>query len=199
MMNLFAGQGVQWMVVGLGNPGANYNNTRHNLGFEVIDYLACHFDFALKRSKFNAYYTKQKLSCQQILFVKPQTFMNNSGVAVGAFARQFKIEAERIIVVQDDITIAPGKFKLKKGGSSGGHNGISSIEDFLSSSSFIRVKCGIEARPRSDMPLSSWVLGRFNEEEKQLIAKMLPSVAEAILMILNEGIDIAMNKFNSLK
>lgn len=197
MLKIFKKSEQKLIVAGLGNPGVGYQNTRHNVGFAIIDKLCKKLGIELKSTKFNALYAKFKVADKTIILLKPQTFMNNSGIAVGQFAKYYNVSPQNIIVVHDDITLPLGRFKIKQGGSAGGHNGIASIIDFLDSQEFVRLKYGVGAKPLKDMNLADWVLQRFNDDELKTVKSSLPDAAEAIIDIINNGVSVAMNNYNS--
>ncbi|MGN1034343.1 MAG: aminoacyl-tRNA hydrolase [Oscillospiraceae bacterium] len=197
MLKIFKKSEQKLIVAGLGNPGVGYKNTRHNVGFEIIDTLCRKLGIELKSTKFNALYAKFKVAHATIILLKPQTFMNNSGMAVGQFAKYYNVSSQNVIVAHDDITLPLGCFKIKQGGSAGGHNGITSIIDFLDSQEFVRLKYGVGAKPLKEMNLADWVLQRFNEDELKTVESSLPDAAEAIIDIINNGVNVAMNNYNS--
>ena len=183
------------MIVGLGNPGRKYELTKHNVGFLVADLLADHFDIDISTKKENALVGEARMGGEKILLVKPQTFMNLSGQAVGALARFYQIPAENIIVVYDDLDIPLGKVRVRAKGSAGGHNGIKSLIQHLGTMEFPRVKIGI-GRPDPNWQTPDYVLSPFNDEEWKNINPALTSAKDGILEILKNGTHQAMNKFN---
>ncbi len=197
MLKIFKKSGQKLIVAGLGNPGAGYQNTRHNVGFAIIDTLGKKLGIELKNTKFNALYAKFRVEDKTIILLKPQTFMNNSGMAVGQFAKYYNVSPQNIIVAHDDITLPLGRFKIKQGGSAGGHNGIKSTIDFLDSQDFVKLKYGVGTKPLKEMNLANWVLQRFNEDELKTVESSLPVAAEAIIDIINNGVSAAMNNYNS--
>lgn len=197
MLKIFKKSEQKLIVAGLGNPGASYQNTRHNAGFAIIDTLCKKLGVELKSTKFNARYVKFRVADKTIILLKPQTFMNNSGMAVGQFAKYYNVSPQNIIVVHDDITLPLGRFKIKQGGSAGGHNGTKSIIDFLDSQEFVRLKYGVGVKPLKEMNLADWVLQRFNQNELKTVESSLPDAAEAIIDIIKNGVNVAMNNYNS--
>jgi PTH1 family peptidyl-tRNA hydrolase len=193
---LFWKSKVKQVVVGLGNPGISYDGTRHNLGFCVVDEMAKRQGIKIDRKKFDGAYAKVALNGVDVVLLKPLKYVNNSGIVVREFTRYFKVKAEDVIVVQDDITLESGSFKIKVGGSDGGHNGVKSIGDFLDGDDFIRVKCGVSTKKNKNMALADWVLMRFDAEEKGKIEAMMPRVLECLECIVKEGVSQAMNKYN---
>lgn len=197
MLKIFKKSEQKLIVAGLGNPGVGYQNTRHNVGFAIIDTLCKKLGIELKSTKFNALYAKFRVADKTVILLKPQTFMNNSGMAVGQFAKYYNVSPKNIIVVHDDITLPLGRFKIKQGGSAGGHNGITSIIDFLDSQEFVRLKYGVGAKPLKEMNLADWVLQRFKDGELKTVKSSLPDAAEAIIDIISNGVSAAMNSYNS--
>ncbi len=196
MLKIFKKSDQKLIVAGLGNPGMGYRNTRHNVGFAIIDTLCKKLNVELKSTKFNALYARVKAGNKTVILLKPQTFMNNSGIAVSQFAKYYNVCTQNIIVAHDDITLPLGHFKIKQGGSAGGHNGIKSVIDFLDSQDFIRLKFGIGEKPLKEMNLADWVLQRFNEYELKTVEDSLLDAAEAITDIINNGVNATMNRYN---
>lgn len=190
-------QAFDFMIVGLGNPGSKYEMTRHNAGFLAVDLLAIEEGFEVKRLKHHALVGEVKLGDHRCLVMKPQTMMNNSGEAVGEAARFYKIPAENIIVLYDDVSLDVGKTRIRRKGSAGGHNGIKSIIGHLSSENFPRVKIGVGKKPHPDYDLADWVLGRFAKEQEQDLKSALENTVQAVKLIVNGETDRAMNLYNS--
>jgi len=186
-----------WMVVGLGNPGLEYEKTRHNAGFMAVDKLAEKQDFEFTKHKFEAVCGEFKTKDKRILVIKPQTFMNNSGRAVTAAAAFYKIPLDRIIVLFDDMMLDVGTIRTRRKGSHGGHNGIKDIIELTGSEDIIRIKIGVGKKPRPDYDVVSWVLGKFPEEETENLKNAIDRAVKAVGEIINRGIDSAMNKYNS--
>lgn len=186
------------MLVGLGNPGREYASTRHNIGFIFLDYLAGARGVQLKSSKWQAYVAKDVLCGRQMLFVKPDTYMNNSGVAVGMLASYFQVMPEKIIVVHDDLDLPLGRIKVTTRSGAGGHNGIRSIITHLGSKDFLRIKVGV-GRPQVPVDISQYVLSTFSAEEKAIVPGLLSRIEEGVLMIVEQGVQAAMNLINSEK
>ncbi len=182
-----------WIVAGLGNPGRKYHRTRHNLGFEVADLLAERLGVKFK-DKGLYEIAEGAYRDEKIILVKPLTYMNLSGNALKSVKDYYRTPPDRIIVVHDDLDMPPGRVKLKKGGSSGGHKGIQSIIDRFSDNSFLRVKIGI-GKP-VDEPVEGYVLRRFNKTERPLIDNAIAKAADAVMEIIISGIEIAMNIYN---
>ena len=184
-----------YLVVGLGNPEAEYENTRHNMGFNVINKIAKDCDIKISQSKFKGIYTVENINGEKVIFLKPQTYMNSSGESVIEFKNFYKIPNENIIVIYDDIDLEAGTIRIRKKGSPGTHNGMKSVTHFLQTENFIRVRVGI-GKPQYKDDLINYVIGPISAEEKETLQKGVEKAAEAVLSILKDGIDIAMNKFN---
>lgn len=185
------------LVVGLGNPGKTYEQTRHNIGFMVLDYIAEKEGFAFTDSKWEAKVAKVSFGRRHTLFVKPQTFMNNSGRAVGKICSYYKIVPENIIVIHDDLDLEFGRIKLVVNRGAGGHNGITSIIQHLGGKNFARIRAGI-GRPvvKNGMPVSGFVLANFSSAEQATLDGLLTSIAVAVRLILEQGAIETMNLIN---
>ena len=188
--------GVEWLLVGLGNPGDQYDNTRHNVGFAAIDQLAEELRVPVQKLKYRALTQTVDLGGAKVLLMKPITYMNLSGEAVGEAARFFKIPADHVLVLSDDVSLPVGKLRIRKGGSAGGHNGLKSIIQHLGTDQFPRVKIGVGEKPHPDYDLADWVLGKFTGEDKKAIDAAVKKAADAIECILKDGLDKGMNRFN---
>ena len=188
---------VDYIIVGLGNPGGEYEATRHNAGFVVIDMLAEECSCAVTKLKFKSLYGTAQIGDKKCILMKPQTYMNNSGEAVRDAAAFYKIPAERIIVVSDDISLDVGKLRIKRKGSDGGHNGLKSIIYQLQSDNFARIKMGVGKKPHPEYDLAAWVLSRYKNDEVEPLKSAAKNACDAIKLIVGEKIDMAMNKFNS--
>lgn len=197
MFEMFRRGAPQYLIVGLGNPGPKYEATRHNAGFQAIDAIAGKAGVSVKQIKFHALVGEAELGGQKCLLMKPQTFMNESGIAVQAAASYYKIPPERVVVLFDDISLKPGATRIRRKGSDGGHNGIKSIIAHLDSEQFPRVKIGVGAKPHPDYDLAAWVLSRFTPEEQKLIGEACARTAEAVDLIVAGRTDEAMNRYNS--
>ncbi len=194
---LFFGKGpVDFIVVGLGNPGSKYAETRHNVGFISIDHFINKYK-SREKIKFDSLSFIETVSGKKVLFLKPQTFMNDSGRAVYSAAKYYGVPAENIVVIFDDICLNPGQLRIRRNGSAGGHNGIKSIIEYLQSSEFPRIKIGVGAKPHPDYDLANWVLSKFPSADRKKIDALLPWVEECVDLIINGKIDDAMNKYNS--
>ena len=185
-----------WLIVGLGNPGLQYENTRHNAGFMAADLLAKDNSFDFNKNKNEALCGEFRLGNARILVIKPQTYMNNSGRAVSQIAAFYKIPNDRIIVMLDDITLDVGKIRMRRKGSHGGHNGIKDIIELLGTDNIMRIKIGVGQKPHPDYDLASWVLGKFPNEDKEQLEIALKNSVLAIEEIIKRGIDSAMNKYS---
>lgn len=184
-----------FLVVGLGNPGSQYEFTKHNVGFLTVDYLADKLNIKINKLKFKGLFAKEKIENEDVVILKPQTYMNLSGESVRDFANFFKIPPENIIVVVDDVDLPMGKIRIRKKGSAGTHNGMKSIIYQLQSDNFIRIKVGIEKENRKD-DLADYVLKGFSKDEVPIMEESMERAAKAVLEILKKGPDVAMNKFN---
>lgn len=184
-----------FLVVGLGNPGSQYEFTKHNVGFLTVDYLADKLNIKINKLKFKGLFAKEKIENEDVVLLKPQTYMNLSGESVRDFANFFKIPPENIIVVVDDVDLPMGKIRIRKKGSAGTHNGMKSIIYQLQSDNFIRIKVGIEKEDRKD-DLADYVLKGFSKDEVPIMEESMERAAKAVLEILKKGPDVAMNKFN---
>ena len=193
---LLGRSGCDWMIVGLGNPGAEYEKTRHNVGFRVSELLAGRWKVKIDRLKFRALTRMVTAEGQKLLLVQPQTYMNASGAAVSALATYYKVKPERILVIFDDISLPVGRIRVRRDGSAGGHNGIKSIIQSLGTDQFPRVKVGVGAKPHPDYDLADWVLSRFSAQEEKALAPALTNAAEAAVLILTQGVEKAASAYN---
>ena len=185
-----------YLIAGLGNPGRQYEGTRHNMGFDVIDCLIEKHRIPQSGVKFNAMFGKGIIGGERAVLMKPLSFMNLSGGPIQETANYFKIDPEtEIIVIYDDIDLEPGQLRIRKKGSAGGHNGIKDIIRRLGTDHFLRIKVGVGAKPK-DWDLADHVLGRFADSERTLVDEAIVRAADAVEMILAEGADAAMNKYN---
>ena len=188
---------VEFLIVGLGNPGKKYETTRHNAGFMCIDTLAKEENVDVKKVKFHALINECYIDSHKVIVMKPQTMMNNSGLAIKECAQFYKIPSQNIIVIYDDISLETGKLRIRRKGSAGGHNGIKSIISHLGTEEFPRVKIGVGAKPHPDYDLVDWVLGSFPKEQIKLINEACENAYNSIKIIMTGDIDAAMSKFNS--
>ena len=185
-----------WLIVGLGNPGREYEKTRHNCGFRAVDLLAQQLGCKVDRLKFQGLYGQTEYGGKKLFLLKPQTYMNLSGRSVLQLSAFFHIPPQRIIVMFDDISLEPGRLRVRPDGSAGGHNGIKSIIQELGSSDFPRVKIGVGAKPHPDYDLADWVLSTFSAQEEKALAVALDNAAKAALTILDSGVSEAANRYN---
>ena len=187
---------VAWLVVGLGNPGDQYENTRHNAGYLTADELAGRGRFSITRVKFKALTAQAEIGGQGALVMKPTTYMNLSGEAVGEAARFYKIPPDHVLVISDDVDLPLGKLRLRTGGSAGGHNGLKSVIQHLGTDQFPRLKVGVGGKPHPDYDMADWVLGKFQGEDKKVMDEAARRAADAVECFLREGAQKAMNRFN---
>lgn len=185
-----------WLIVGLGNPGKNYERTRHNAGFRAIDLLADSLGCKIDRLKFQGLYCQTNYRNAKLFLLKPQTYMNLSGRSVLQLSAYFNIPPQQIIVLFDDISLPPGRLRIRKDGSAGGHNGIKSIIAELGSQDFPRVKIGVGAKAHADQDLADWVLSTFSPGEEKDLASALKRSADAALCIIEHGVSEASNRYN---
>lgn len=195
MFNIFKKEKSVFLVVGLGNPGTDYDYTRHNAGFMVIDYIAKVFGVKLNKSKFKSLYNKVKIGKDDVILLKPQTYMNSSGEAVLECMRFYKIPVENLVVIFDDVSLDVGTIRIKRNGSSGGHNGIKSIINLIGTDDFKRIKIGVGSKP-DHWDLPDWVLSRFSTKELDSVIACSEKSLFAVELIVKGKIDQAMNKFN---
>ena len=188
--------GAAWLIVGLGNPGEKYENTRHNVGFQVIDELAERQGKPVQRLKFKALTGLLTIGGEKALVMKPVTYMNLSGEAVRPAADFYKLPPERILVISDDVALAAGRLRIRAKGSAGGHNGLKSIIQHLGTDQFPRVKIGVGEKPHPDYDMADWVLSRFTGEDLKTITQAVKQAADAVECFVREGPDKAMNRFN---
>lgn len=184
-----------YLIVGLGNPGSRYRNTKHNVGFGAIDYLAEEYGVKINKIKFKSVYGELNVSGEKVILMKPQTFMNKSGESVREAKEYFKIPTENIIVIQDDIDLAVGALRIRRKGSAGSHNGMKSIIYLLKEDEFPRVKIGI-GRQEPGRDLADYVLSGFRKEDAQDVEDAIKKAGDASIAIVRDGIDKAMNEFN---
>ncbi len=185
------------LVVGLGNPDSEYENTRHNIGFDAVDLLCEKFGATPFRLKHKALISECKIKNKRIMVAKPQTYMNLSGQSVGEISRFYKIPLENIIVIFDDISLDVGNIRIRRNGTHGGHNGMKNISEHLSSNDIARIKIGVGKKPHPEYDLKDWVLSKFKTEEMENKEKALCKAVLAVEEMVTGSIDKAMNKYNS--
>lgn len=189
-------QEESWLIVGLGNPGKEYERSRHNCGFRALDILAEQLGCKVEKLKFQGLYAQANYSGKKLFLLKPQTYMNLSGRSVLQLSAYFRIPPQRIIVMFDDISLEPGRLRVRADGSAGGHNGIKSIIQELDSQDFPRIKVGVGGKPNPDYDLADWVLSSFSASEETALAVSLENAAKAALVIIDHGVPEAANRFN---
>lgn len=187
-----------YLIAGLGNPTKEYDRTRHNVGFSVLDVLADKYGIDVSERKHRAYCGKGVIEGQKVLLVKPQTFMNLSGESLRSAVDYYKIAPEDIIVIYDDISLEPGQLRIRLKGSAGGHNGIKNIIAQLGTQEFPRIKVGVGAKPPR-MDLADYVLSRFSKGEQELMDEAFREAADAAVMMMTDGAERAMNHYNAKK
>lgn len=188
---------VEYIICGLGNPGTQYEGTRHNIGFMTIDTLCEKYKLDCKKLRFKSLTCDAMISGKRCLIMKPTTFMNNSGEAVTEAMSFYKIPPERTVIVFDDISLEPGKLRIRRKGSDGGHNGIKSIIYLSGSDMFPRIKMGVGAKPHPDYNLADWVLGHFRKEQAEALETAMDNAVSSIELMVGGKMNEAMNKFNS--
>ena len=185
-----------WLIVGLGNPGKEYERTRHNAGFRAIDILADKLGCRIDKGKFQGLYGQTVYGGKKVYLLKPQTYMNLSGRSVLQLSAYFNIPPQRIIVLFDDISLPPGRLRIRADGSAGGHNGIKSIISEVGSQSFPRVKIGVGSKPNPEFDLADWVLSTFSAKEEKDLQFALSNAADAALCVMDRGVPESANRFN---
>ncbi len=193
---MFGRTSESWLIVGLGNPGKDYARTRHNCGFRVVDILAEKLRCKVDKAKFQGLYGQCSYGGKKLLLLKPQTYMNLSGKSVLQLSAYFHVPPQRIIVIFDDISLEPGRLRVRADGSAGGHNGIKSIIQELGSQDFPRVKVGVGAKPNPACDLADWVLSTFSASEEKALGPALERAADAALCIAEKGVPETANRYN---
>ena len=188
--------GVSWILVGLGNPGKQYESTRHNMGWLALDSLMEMENFKLSKLRFKAWTGILEKNGNKILVMKPQTYMNLSGESVGEAARFYKIPADHVLVISDDVSLPAGKLRIRAGGSAGGHNGLKNIILHLGTENFPRLRVGVGSPPHPDYDMADWVMGVPRGEDAAALEKAEERAADAIECCVQHGIDRAMNRYN---
>lgn len=189
--------GIEYLIVGLGNPTKEYENTRHNCGFIAVDYLADKLNCKMNKIKFKSTVGDCVINSHRCLLLKPSTYMNLSGQAVTEAMRFYKIPPQNVIVIFDDISLDVGKMRIRRKGSDGGQKGMQNIIYLSGSQDFPRIKVGIGKKPHPDYDLKKWVLSRFSNDDKKLIAPLLDNIVDAVELMVDGNIDKAMNLYNS--
>ncbi len=187
-----------FLIIGLGNPGKKYENTRHNIGFKVIEELAIRAGIKNLKTKCKAFIGKGEIDGKKIILAEPQTFMNLSGESVAELLLWFKLSDDRLILIYDDADLEVGELRLRRGGGSAGHNGVESVQSHLGTNDFIRVRIGI-GRNFIEGDLTEWVLQDIPASQNETLNKAIQNAADATVYILNNGLEAAMNKFNRMK
>ncbi len=191
-----SGQKISHIVAGLGNFGSEYEKTRHNAGFIAIDYIAKKYSLKIDRAKFHALTGEANIGGKRVLLMKPQTYMNLSGTAIAEAANFYKIPPENVIVLHDEISFDAGVMRIRRKGSSGGHNGLKNIIACLGSEEFPRIKIGVGRKPTPEYDLVSWVLGKMPDGDIGRISELLPAISESVELMLGGNIEEAMCKFS---
>lgn len=193
---MFGKKSESWLIVGLGNPGKQYEHTRHNAGFRAMDVLSGKLGCKIDKLKFQGLYAQVNYGGKKLYLLKPQTFMNLSGRSVVQLSAYYQIPPQRIVVLFDDISLEPGRLRVRADGSAGGHNGIKSIITELGSQEFPRVKIGVGAKAHPDQDLADWVLSGFSANEEKALSSALERAADAALCIIDRGIPETANRYN---
>lgn len=193
---LRSGGGVSWIIVFLGNPGAKFNGTRHNAGFMAADAMAKDLNLSINKMRFRALTATASIGGEKVLLMKPQTYMNLSGEAVGQAVKFYKVKPDHVIVVSDETALPIGKLRIRKSGSAGGHNGLKNIILHLGTDQFPRMRMGVGAAPHPDYDMADWVLGTFKNQDAEIMAELAKKVSAALQCYIIDGADRAMNKFN---
>lgn len=186
----------QWLVVGLGNPEKKYDGTRHNAGFDALDFLAEEWGISPTKAKFQGLYGSGQVKGNTVYLLKPLTYMNLSGQSVAPLANFFKIPPQHVIVLCDDIAQSPGKLRIRPSGSAGGHNGLKSIIASLGTDAFYRIRIGVGEKPHPEYDLAKWVLGKFSAEERKLLSARHADIADAICLLMQGELQRAQSAYN---
>ena len=187
---------ITHIIAGLGNPGAEYKITRHNAGFMALDYIADKCGARVDRAKFHSLVTEADVGGVRVLLMKPETFMNNSGVAISEAASFYKIAPENIIVLHDEISFEPGNMRIRRKGSAGGHNGLKSIISHIGSDNFPRIKIGVGKKPNPEYDLAAWVLAKMPEDDLKVMKDLFPGIYSSLELMLRGEIETAMSKYS---
>ena len=185
-----------WLIAGLGNPEAKYDDTRHNAGFAALDYLSGKWGISVSKTKFQGLWGQGEVDSHKVVLLKPLTYMNLSGEAVGEAARFYKVPADHVLVISDDVSLPVGKLRIRKSGSAGGHNGLKNIIQHLGTDAFTRIKVGVGLPDHPDHEMIDWVIGKPMGEYQGALMEALDRAGEAAKVLISDGIDRAMNRFN---
>lgn len=188
--------GLDYLIVGLGNPGKKYEYSRHNAGFRALDAFAKRQDIRVTRSRFGALCGEARVGGARVLLMKPMTYMNLSGTAVAAAVSYYKLDPRRVIVIFDDVSLAPGTLRIRDGGSAGGHNGVQSVIDMLQSADFPRVRIGVGDRPNPRYELADWVTGMPSSSDKKKIDARTDDVCDALELLVRGDLPLAQSRYN---
>ena len=188
--------GDTWLIVGLGNPEPKYDTTRHNAGFMAIDHIAAKAGCKVNQLKFKSLCGLCELEGKKVMLLKPTTYMNLSGEAVGEAARFYKIPPDRVLVISDDVSLPQGKLRVRRSGSAGGHNGLKNIIAHLGTDQFPRIKVGVGGKPHPDSDMADWVLSKFTGPDRQAMEAAIARAADAVTCLLSQGVDQAMARYN---
>ena len=187
---------IEYIIAGLGNPGKKYENTRHNAGFIALDALADKYGIRVDRLKWNALTGDGRIGDKRVLLMKPQTFMNNSGEAVAAAMKFYKLPPENVIIIMDDVTLDPGVMRIRRKGSDGGQRGMRSIIQQAGSDAFPRIKLGVGKKPNPEYDLADWVLSKFTQADKEQLDGAVKNAVEAVPMMIGDKFEQAMNLYS---
>ncbi|MBQ8741268.1 MAG: aminoacyl-tRNA hydrolase [Clostridia bacterium] len=188
--------GFEYLIAGLGNPGREYENTRHNAGFVAADIVSDKFNISFSKNKFDAIFGDGTIAGERVLLVKPQTFMNLSGTAVQKLSAFYKIPTNKIIIMHDDVSLDVGKIRIRRKGSAGGQKGLANIIELMGSEEIPRIKIGVGAKPHPDYDMKDWVLGKIPKEQEKDFKTACENAAKAVEEMIARGIDSAMNKYS---
>ena len=187
---------IDFLVVGLGNYGKQYENTRHNAGFRALNALADDLGADVKRARFSALCGESNIGDSRVLLMLPQTYMNNSGEAVAAAMKFYKLEPSQLLVFSDDVSLPLGTVRVRRKGSDGGQKGLRSIITYLGTEDFVRIKLGVGEKPHPQMELADWVLSRFTKAEGETMDQAAKTAAEAAKLVITDSVDAAMNRYS---
>lgn len=193
---MFGRPSADFLIVGLGNPGRQYDKTRHNAGFRAMEALSARLSCRIDRGKFQSLMGSCSYEGRKLVLLLPQTYMNLSGSAVAQAARFYKLPPERVIILCDDVSLEPGRLRIRAEGSAGGHNGLKSIIAQLGNQNFPRVKIGVGSKPHAEYDLADWVLSTFSAQEEKALANVWDQAAQAAILIISQGVEKAANRFN---